>query len=128
MQLEMGLQHQRALLWVGSPQKRVTPESSLPSGLSVLPGTEPIASDHEWKPLCPRKGISSGFCEMEFSRNPLEGLDWDGRLQFRSDFIFPKRLRWDPCRELEVFSSKSAFICKILILYFVTFKLLSLMF
>lgn len=61
VQLEMGFQHQHVLLWGGSPQKWVTPESSLPSGLSVLPGTEPKASDHEWKPLCTRKGISSLF-------------------------------------------------------------------
>lgn len=49
------------------------PESSLPSGLSVQPGMELIASGHEWKPLCPRKGISSDFCKIEFSKNTLEG-------------------------------------------------------
>lgn len=50
------------------------PESSLPSGLNVHVGMELIASYHEWKPLGPRKGISSEFCEMEFSKNTLEGV------------------------------------------------------
>lgn len=104
VQLEMGLQHQHVLLWVGSSRNRwweeAAPESSLPSGLSVLPGREPIASDHTWKPLCPRRGISFGFCETEFSKNTLEGLDWHGRLLFLSDFIFPKCLQWDLYGEL----------------------------
>lgn len=84
----------------GLPQKWVTPESSLPSGLRVQLGLELIASDEEWRPLCPRKEISSVFSDMEFSRNTLGGLDWHGRLQFRSDFIFPKCLQWDLYREL----------------------------
>lgn len=99
VQLEMGFQHQH-VLWVGSPQKWVTPESSLPSVLRVLLGMELISSDEEWKPLCPRKEISSDFSEMEFARNTLEGLDWYGTLQFLSDFIFPKCLQWDLYREL----------------------------
>lgn len=130
VQLEIGFQHYHVPLWMGFSWngwwEMAAPASSLPSGLSGQTEMELIASDHEWKPLCPRKGISSDFWVFQ---------EYPWRVRLAWEIAIPEWLQFFLSISSEIctgsskyFFSKSAFICRILILYFLTFKLFSLMF